>query len=221
MSERCLRCFRPKHHCLCSDISIIDAGIKFVVLMHPWEAKRQRTGTGRLTALSLKDAELIVSKDPDSSVRLQELCRDPRYRPVVLYPGKEASTASELSRSTCDGVGKRLLVVLVDATWSLARKMMGRSSLLQSLPRISFVRPYRSRFAFKTQPAEYCLSTIESAYYLIRELQEAGAVSGELCVEPLMELFARLIRFQLDCEKAGSAPPIQVETSAEDGSEQA
>ena len=174
--------------------------------MHPWEAKRQRTGTGRLTALSLKDAELIVSKDPDSSVRLQELCRDPRYRPVVLYPGEEAVTAAELTRPYPEEEGKRLLVVLVDATWALARKMMGRSVLLQNMPRISFVRPYRSRFAFKTQPAEYCLSTIESAYYLIRELQEGGTVSGSVCPEPLMEVFGRLIRFQLDCEAAGGAP---------------
>ena len=136
---------------------------------------------------------------------MKELCNDRRYEAVVLYPGKDAVTAAELKRNSPLTEGKTLLVILVDATWALARKMMGRSSLLQGLPRISFTRPYRSLFLFKTQPAEYCLSTIESAYYLIKELQEGGAVAGEISAEALMETFGKLIRFQLDCERDGGA----------------
>jgi len=168
--------------------------------MHPWEAKKQRTGTGRMTSLSLIDSEIIIDKTFDENSRFLYLLQSPEYHPMVLYPGKEAETsASYPFRENLDG--KKLLIFLIDATWILAGKMMSRSSTLQHLPRISFERAYRSQFHIKTQPAEYCLSTIESTYYLIRELQDRGVCDPSLSVEGLMELFDDLNRFQMACRE--------------------
>ena len=60
MSDRCFKCFKPMNSCLCKYTQEIDCGIKFVFLMHPKEAKRQRTGTGNLSHITLKDSEIIV-----------------------------------------------------------------------------------------------------------------------------------------------------------------
>jgi len=169
-----------------------------VILMHPWEAKKQRTGTGRMTALSLVDAEIIVDQSFDENPRFLSLIRSDLYHPLVLYPGKEAMTAETYPFDRVPKE-KKLLIFLIDATWVLARKMMYRSSLLQGLPRLSFDRAYRSRFHIKTQPAEYCLSTIESTYYLIRELQDADRCRQDVSVEGLMDLFDELNRFQMAC----------------------
>ena len=70
---RCYRCFRPVKACLCKHITPIDTGIKFVFLMHPKEAYRQRTGTGRLANISLIDSEIIVGIDFTDNARLNEL----------------------------------------------------------------------------------------------------------------------------------------------------
>ena len=65
MSEMCYKCFKPKSACLCSYTKEIDPGIKFVLLMHQKEAKRQRTGTGlRLNeALSLRILDLDFDRN--------------------------------------------------------------------------------------------------------------------------------------------------------------
>ena len=88
-----MRCFRPVENCLCKYTEEIDTGIKFVFLMHPKEAKRQRTGTGNLAHISLKDSEIIVGLNFAENTRLNQLLEDPRYYPVMMYPGEEAWTA--------------------------------------------------------------------------------------------------------------------------------
>ncbi|MBR0546266.1 MAG: DTW domain-containing protein, partial [Treponema sp.] len=46
MSYRCPRCMKKGEFCLCKYTEEIDSGIKFVLLMHPKEVKKNRTGTG-------------------------------------------------------------------------------------------------------------------------------------------------------------------------------
>ncbi|MDC7234595.1 MAG: DTW domain-containing protein [Spirochaetales bacterium] len=209
MSRRCLNCFRPAEYCLCKDIVPVDPGVKFVILMHPWEAKRQKTGTGRLTALCLDNAEIIIGKSFDKNNRYRELLESDAFYPVILYPGTDSLTAAQFADSPSyitSGDGKTLLVFLVDATWVMARKMVHHTPSLQTLPRLSFQKPYRSRYEFKTQPDAHCLSTIESTCFQIREMQDAGLINPEVRTSGMMDVFQRLIDFQLDCEKRGSAP---------------
>ena len=53
MREICYKCLRSKENCFCRFLNPFDSGIKFVILMHPKEAKRQRTGTGRIAAAGI------------------------------------------------------------------------------------------------------------------------------------------------------------------------
>ena len=78
MSYRCPDCFRPESNCLCAYTKQIDSGIKFVFLMHPKEAKRQRTGTGRLSRITLKDSEIIMGIDFTNDKRLKRSAILPR-----------------------------------------------------------------------------------------------------------------------------------------------
>lgn len=200
MSIRCIKCFRPLKSCYCSQITPVDTGIKFIFLMHPAEAYQQKTGTGRLASLSLLNSEIIVDKSFDNNQRAQELISDPSYYPVMLYPGKDAASAGSADfKSVLKN--KKLLIFLLDATWRQARKMMYMSLSLQKLPRLSFTAAYRSAYKFKTQPAPYCLSTIESAYYLIRELQEAYICSPDINAQGLIDVFDSMVRFQIESKR--------------------
>lgn len=201
MSQKCYRCFRPLASCYCGHIVPLDPGITFVFLMHPREAYRQKTGTGRLASLSLAGSELIVGIDFTRNERLNALLADPSFAPYVLYPSPGAVSAEDPGLPARLG-GKRLLVIVIDATWFFAKKMLKASENLQALPALSFRSDYRSRFIFKTQPRPECLSTIESAYYLIKELQRSGIARKEADPEPLMEVFSKMVRYQLECEQA-------------------
>ena len=55
---------------VCDMIIPADTGIKFVFLMHPKEAYHQKTGTGRLTNISLCDSEIIIGIDFSENARL-------------------------------------------------------------------------------------------------------------------------------------------------------
>ena len=200
MSDKCFKCFRPIQSCYCQSISEINTGVKFVFLMHPQEAYKQKTGTGRLASLSLKNSEIIIDTSFDDNIRTQELLSDPLYYPMVLYPGKEAFYAETFNFEKSTGK-KILLVFLIDATWSFARKMMRLSKTLQELPKLSFSNEYRSKFLIKKQPKEYCLSTIESSYYLIKELQKSGVCNREINIDGLMNVFNEMVQYQLSCKE--------------------
>ena len=200
MSGRCYKCFRHVESCFCKYIKPVDSGIKFVFLMHPKEAKHQRTGTGRLSHLTLPDSEILVGLDFTKNERLLALLANPRYFPVMLYPGEEAWTAKK--EKFAQTVGNRtLLVLVVDATWFCSRKIIEHSPNLLTLPRLSFYGEYRSVFTFKREPRPEYISTIESCYYLIKELQPIG-LAKNTNPEPLMDIFKRMIRFQLEAENA-------------------
>ncbi len=201
MSEKCYRCFRPLSSCYCGDIVPLRTGVKFVFLMHPKEARRQKTGTGRLASLSLLDSEIIEGIDFTDNARLMTLLADPAYAPFLLYPAEDAYHTDMPSFRKRIGT-KVPLVIVIDATWFFAKKMVQASKNLHGLPALSFGAPYRSGFEFKKQPHPSCLSTIESAYYLVNELRAAGIANPDADPEPLMAVFRRMIDFQLACEQA-------------------
>lgn len=199
MSERCFNCFKPTSACLCKYTQKLDTGIKFIFLMHPKEFKRQRTGTGNLSHISLKDSEIIVGLDFSKNEYFQNLLNDSKYFPVLMYPGEDVLNAKSENFTQILGE-KTLLVIILDATWFCAKKMIEHNPFLLNLPKLSFYGDYRSIFTFKHEPKPECVSTIESCYYLIKELQSVNLVDKNLNPEPLMNVFKQMIKLQLQAE---------------------
>ena len=198
MSERCFKCFKPKSVCLCKYGKELDTGMKFVFLMHPKEFRRQRTGTGYLSHLCLKDSEVIVGLDFSKNQRFQQLMADPQYFPVLMYPGPDAITPGSIIQKISPQ--KKLLLIILDATWFCAKKMIEHNQFLLELPRLSFEGSYHSIFTFKREPSPEYISTIECCYYIIKELQAAAFVDKALDPEPLMNIFKAMIKLQLTAE---------------------
>ena len=195
----CYRCLRPLSSCYCKYIRPFDSGVKFVLLMHPKEAKRQRTGTGRLAHLTLEGSEILVGVDFSENKRLNSLLADPAYYPVLLYPGPDAWTAGREGFRECLG-NRKLLVIIIDSTWACSKKMIKLSGNIRGLPKFSFSGSYKSIYTFKQEPKEYCVSSIESCYYLIKELQAASLLPAQVNPEQLMDVFKELVKFQLQKE---------------------
>jgi DTW domain-containing protein YfiP len=176
---------------------------RFVFLMHPKEFKEEKAGTGRLTHLCLPNSELHMGKGFDADEAVQALINDPANFPVLLYPGREALNLSVAAEPQVSGFrsqvsGKQLVVFLLDATWSGARKMLRLSPSLQRLPRIMFTPSAPSRYVIKQQPMEGCLSTLEAVHELLGVLERTGLDQypdhGQL-----LALFQRMQDFQISC----------------------
>ena len=199
MRELCFKCLRPADSCFCKYLEPFDPGVKFVFLMHPKEAKRQRTGTGRIAHAGLIDSEIIMGIDFTKNTRLCQLLSDPQYYPVLLYPGDDAWNSEKPGFKEEIG-NRKLLAIIIDSTWFCSKKMIKSSSNIMALPKVSFSGEYRSIFTFKREPYPECVSTIETCYYLIKELQTATIVNQDVNPECLMTAFKEMIKFQLQKE---------------------
>lgn len=199
MRQICYTCLRPLDTCLCRFVPPFDSGIKFVFLMHPKEAKRNRTGTGRVAHAGLIDSEILTGIDFTKNERLCQLLKDERYYPVLLYPGEDAWNAKKKGFKAEIG-NKKLLAIIIDSTWFCSKKMIKLSTNIMALPKLSFAGSYRSIFTFKKEPSEECVSTIETCYYLIKEMQDAEIVNREVNPECLMTAFKELIKLQIQKE---------------------
>jgi DTW domain-containing protein YfiP len=166
--------------------------------MHPKEFKREKANTGRLTHLCLTESEIHMGVNFDDHEPVQDLLRDERYFPVLLYPGENARNLSTEPLRRDDLGGRRLLVFLLDSTWSGARKMLRLSPSLQRLPRIMFTPSQPSRYVIKQQPQAGCLSTLEATHEILIALEKAG-LDTYLHPEQLHALFDRMQEFQIRC----------------------
>ncbi len=199
MRDLCLRCLRPKNSCYCQWTKDIDCKIKFVFLMHPKEARKQRTGTGRLAHLCLPGSKIIVGIDFTQNEELNSLLKDPSYFPMLMYPGDDVYTAkSEKLHSQLKG--RIPLIIIIDSTWFCSKKMIKLSNNINCLPRLSFYSSYKSIFTFKHEPEEYCVSTIESCYYIIKEFQNENLSPKDVDAEALMTVFKQMILHQINAE---------------------
>lgn len=208
----CYRCFRPQSTCFCSNIEAIPTHTRFVILMHPKEARKVKLGTGRLTHLCLKNSEILLGVDFTENIRVNNLIEDQSLHPVVLYPGQDSTDISSFDFPGGVPDKKRILVFVIDASWTLARKMLKLSANLQTLPRIHFRPQEPSRYKIKQQPHAFCLSTIESVYVLLQELEKKGIETCHGKHRSLLEILDKICRFQQDCTKNASLPGYRKNT---------
>jgi DTW domain-containing protein YfiP len=181
----------------------MPARTRFVFLMHPKEFKEEKAGTGRLTHLCLPNSEIHMGKGFDADEAVQALINDPKNHAVLLYPGTEAlnlSVANEpqVSAFKSQVSDRQVVVFLLDATWSGARKMLRLSPSLQRLPRIMFTPSAPSRYIIKQQPVDGCLSTLEAVHELLTVLARTGL---DHYPDPaqLLGVFQRMQDFQISC----------------------
>ncbi|MBX2988357.1 MAG: DTW domain-containing protein [Bdellovibrionaceae bacterium] len=196
----CTVCLQPDFSCYCGEIRKFDPGIKFVILNHPIEMRR-RIATGRMSHLCLEDSELIVGHDYSADPKVNALIEDPRFHPVILYPGPSSFNLSlcgaEEKRRRFPG-DRKLLVFVIDGTWATARQTSRQSDNLRRLPRISFTPPRASNFRVRKQPASECFSTIEAIHHSIELLGDvAGFDLSSRRHDHLIEMFDLMVERQL------------------------
>lgn len=160
-----------------------------------------KANTGRLTHLCLPNSELHMGMEFDNHEAVQKTLSDPQNYCVLLYPGKTATNLSDpaqIPMFSNQVDQRRLVVILIDATWRGARSIHRLSPSLQRLPRIKFTPTTPSRYVIKKQPRPDCLSTLEATHELLVVLEQAG-LDHYLQPEQLVSVFHRMQDFQLKC----------------------
>ncbi len=194
----CVACRKPPVSCYCATLRPFDSSPRIVILMHPLEAKHP-IGTGRMAHLCLSNSKLWVSADFERHDELGELLADPKLYPVLLYPGPKSrnlTTMTERERFELAPPGRELAVIVLDATWHNARKMLLYSPRLQKLPRVSFTTQQTSRFIVRKQPQAHCLSSLEAVHEILRLLE--AKTSKPAPIRHLLDVFDAMVARQLE-----------------------
>lgn len=200
----CGTCLQPEMGCYCAYVKRFDPGLEFVILIHPIEVRR-RIATGRMSSLCLENSYLISGEDYSLNDQVNALMTDPRFHNVILYPGVKSDNLTALTseqRGKLFPEDKKLRLFVIDGTWATAKKMLRKSSNLQTLPKICFTPEKPSNFRVRRQPNSLCFSTIEAIHQSIELLASVSGydlVSGQH--DNLLYVFDKMVERQLDYVK--------------------
>jgi DTW domain-containing protein len=194
----CLKCHRRLRTCLCADLKPFATLSRFIILMHPMEYKKEKLGTARFTHLILQNSEILVGINFDGDEKFQKILNDPTYDTYVLYPGEKATS---LSGEVAFPDSRPKQFIVIDGTWPCAKKMMKLSTILHTLPRVSFTTDRVSNFRIKQQPGKSCLSTVESIHQVLKDLNRLGIECTEGKEENLMDVFQKTVDLQIAIAK--------------------
>ena len=195
--EICYKCYRPKTSCICEHlINPISTNTKFVILMHPKEFRKTKNGTGHMTNNSLENCELYVGIDFTNHKRVNELLNNKTYEAFILYPDVNSIKLNTQKLPN----EKKALIFIIDSTWPCSKKILRLSINLHNLRKVSFEHDKSSQFKIKTQPNQYCLSTIESTLCLLEQLnlQNIENISSK-SLEKFLTPFEKMVDYQVKC----------------------
>lgn len=183
---------RPTVVCWCIGLPSppLNPKCNVVLLQHPAEEKRCLR-TAPMLKLGLSPGKCQIFKGrrfptQANSQYLEEILTSPNS--LLLYPSKNAVPLQDI-----DVAGGPYTLVLIDGTWPQAKAIYTASKALQSMRQVKLISTGNSCYIVRTQPADGCLSTLETAASALSVL-ERDAIYTKLLVEPLNVL----CRYQIE-----------------------
>jgi len=112
------------------------------------------SNTGWLIADVVPDTYAFGWARTETDPALLALLSDPQWQPYVVFPGQYAAPERVVHTVQApdpvqDKTAKRPLFILLDGTWSEARKMFGKSPYLNALPVLSLEPDQISQYTLR------------------------------------------------------------------------
>jgi tRNA-uridine aminocarboxypropyltransferase len=167
---RCPRCLLQRRACLCAAIPTVITRTRIVIVRHHLERWRS-SNSGRLAHLALPNSELVDHGGTGGVAVLPPLAGA-----WLLFP--------EGAPTAVAPVPPPGQLVVLDATWSQARRMFRKLSALRGLPILRLPDAPMPAARLRASPGPGRVSTIEAIAGALRLLE------GEAAAAPLEALFA-------------------------------
>ncbi|NTX66655.1 DTW domain-containing protein [Myxococcus sp. CA051A] len=162
---RCQRCNLPQHLCLCAEIPQVATRTRIVLLQHIVETWK-KSNTGRVAALALSNAKLLTYGAPDESFDTSVLSEPGTW---MLFPDGPSAPP--------DAPAPRQLVVL-DGSWSQARRMSQRIPVLRTLPRLVLPPPESGMLMLRAPTHPSGMSTLDAIARAVAMLEGPEAAAA-------------------------------------------
>ncbi len=173
---QCYRCFKAAATCVCASIARVENRTGILVLQHPRE-RLHAIGTVRFARLGMSNVRVRTCvPGTDASTPLPP-------RTALLYPAPGAPDLATLPRTE----HPRHLVIL-DGTWTHAKKMYATQAWLHELPQVSLTPSEPSRYRLRREPRPDYVATLEAIVAALRILEPD--IDG---LDALLRSFAAMI----------------------------
>ena len=182
--SRCQRCLLPKKNCLCATLQSVEARSRFCLVMFDSEPMKP-SNTGRLIADILPDTQAFGWSRTDPDPALLAAVSNPDVQPLVVFPESYADADRPVINAPPLS-GKPPLFIMLDGTWTEARKMFRKSPWLDKLPVMSLTLTKPSNYQLREAHAEGQHCTAEVAAEL---LLQAGDVAAGTALFQHFDLF--------------------------------
>lgn len=161
--RRCQQCLLPLSQCLCQTIQPQHAHSQFCLVMYDTEPMKP-SNTGRLIADILPETQAFMWSRTAPPAELLALVEDERWQPMVVFPASYANSDRPVL-STPPSTGKPPLFIMLDGTWTEARKMFRKSPWLDGFPVISVDLARTSVYGLREAhgAGQYCTVEVASA----------------------------------------------------------
>ena len=194
--ERCEGCRLRPSHCMCPLRPELKTRAGVCLLMHDSEPLKP-SNTGWLIADVVPDTFAFGWSRTEINEELLALLADPQWQPYVVFPGEYvhepervvhelAALHAGSGEPSSERVAKRPLFVMLDATWSEARKMFRKSPYLDRFPVLSLrpdqVSNYRLRRSNRGD--HFCTSEVAAMC-----LDLAGEVAASQVLAAWLDVF--------------------------------
>lgn len=173
---RCHQCRIAQTHCLCAWRPRVEAQSAMCLIMHDVEVLKP-SNTGWLIADVVTDTSAFGWLRTEVDPALLALLNDPQWQPYLVFPGEFVAPERVVSDVQVEP-GKRPLFVLLDATWTEARKMFRKSPYLNSLPVLSLEPEHLSRYHLRRSTRSEHLCTAEVAALCLELAGDERAAAG-------------------------------------------
>jgi DTW domain-containing protein len=168
---RCPRCLLQERVCLCAEVPVVATRTRVVIVRHHLEQFRS-SNSGRLAHLALPNSVIVDHGGISGPAQLPAL--DGAW---LLFPEGEPHTRAP------EPPPKQLIVL--DATWSQARRMYRKLDALRGVPLLRLPEGAQAGSArLRDAPSPDRVSTIEAIAAALRLLE------GDAVADPLDALFA-------------------------------
>lgn len=146
---------------MCAWRPTVAAKSAMCLVMHDVEPMKP-SNTGWLIADVIDQTSAFAWSRTEVEPGLLALIADPQWQPYIVFPGEFVAPERVVSRVTPEA-GKRPLFILLDATWSEARKMFRKSPYLEHLPVLSLAPEQLSRYKLRRSKRDDHFCTAEVA----------------------------------------------------------
>ncbi len=194
--DSCEECGLPIINCICEALENTDTEIQFWILSSLREFYRPSNTARLIKRINPKSTEVFLWERTAVPEELVRRIESNDYALFLLFP---AETEEQVNRSV-DYIksNKKTAFIILDGTWTEARRIMRKASYLSEIPIVSLTSDRRSSFDLRKGAAEGQLCTIEAATEILRL---NGEIANMECFQRGFHLFMKAYKASVSGHK--------------------